>query len=134
MIEALMRTAFEKPRDEDVERGKQLTPEEQVSCIMATVSLMADRSNPRHTGSVNALLRWKLPFTPEQILRLAPSGADPTYYFPFAQVVRLAKTIPLTPALEEALRKMRGARLLEHARVGRQPGYFAQHRRTAAVP
>src|SRR5208282_4700624 len=61
---------------------------------------------------LRALLRRKLPFTPEQILKVVQLGADPTYYYPFASVLSLAESIPMTPALAEALHHMRRARVV----------------------
>lgn len=59
------------------------------------------------------VLRGKPDLTPEQILDLVRQGADPSYYFPFAQVLRLAASIPMTAELREALETMRRARVLE---------------------
>jgi hypothetical protein len=117
MFQGLLRTAFDKPRDEEAERAKQLSPGEQVSYIMDAMPRLAERGYPGIASPVSTLLRRKLPFTPEQILQLVQLGANPSYYFPFSQVVRLAGTIPLTPPLEEALRQMRGAKVLVNSQV-----------------
>jgi hypothetical protein len=113
----LMRTASERPRNEETERVKQLPPEQQVSYIMEQLVRLTDREHPRQIEAVPVILRRKLPFAPEQILRMAQLGENPGYYFPFAQVLRLAESISMTPALRDALRRMRDARVIRNSQV-----------------
>lgn len=92
-----------------------LTPEQQIEYIFRTLPLLAERSayTGREEGElVSWLLRRKLPFTPEQILKLVELGADPSYYFPFTPVLRYAESIPMTPELAQALERMVKARVV----------------------
>src|SRR5690348_13902324 len=115
---------FEDGLQEAVEQAKQLSPEAQVEFVLEAAATLGNRlvrSDDRVAKPVSALLRKKLPFTPAQILQLVERGADPSYYFPFPSVLRLAESVPMTPELEQALRRMRTARVL-------QDGYVQGHR------
>jgi hypothetical protein len=101
-------------KDQDIERVKQLPPEEQVNFVMESVGLMANRGTayPGAGRPLSAVLRKKLPFTPEQIQRLVEWGENPSYYYPFLPVLSLAESIPMTPELAGALRKMRSCKVI----------------------
>src|SRR5262245_24766864 len=120
-LASLLRAAVGKPDDQEAERVKQLTPAEQVSYVMQTIVEVAEPVH-RQVSALNAILRRKLPFTPDQILRLVQYGRNPGYYFPFAQILRLAGTIPMTPALLEALRGMREAKVIQNSQVSDSRG------------
>jgi hypothetical protein len=121
-LEAMMRAASEKPRDEETERVKQLTPEEQVRYVMENVAPLSDRTRQVQLAALGAIMRRKLPFTPTQILKMVQLGENPSYYFPFPQVLRLAGSIPMTAELQEALRRMRQAKVLVNSQVTDSPG------------
>ena len=101
-----------KPDEPDPTKG--LSPSEQVDYVMSTAvdaasyGIMMSRAK-----ALSNVLRRKLPFTPEQILQLARLSATGSYYFPFAHVLRLASSLPMTPELRQALEKMRSNRMLE---------------------
>jgi Domain of unknown function (DUF4132) len=118
----LLRASSGRPRDEEAERVTQLSPEEQVQHVLQNIYRVADRSRHDQVASLNAVLRRKLPFTPEQVLKLVQAGEDPSYYFPFAQVVRLAGSVPMTPAMREALRRMREAKVIRNSQIADSHG------------
>jgi len=120
LLEALFQAGLQRPRDEAVEEVRKLAPQQQVDYVMERLPSLADRAQRAPHGVIaplGVLLRRNLPFTPAQIEKMVQLGADPTYYFPFASVLRLAESIPMTTALAEALRRMRDARVLVNGQV-----------------
>jgi hypothetical protein len=110
VLEALFQASMQKPPSEAVEEAKKLAPQEQVEYVLRNLPELCTRTKfPSHNVSqaISALLRKKLPFTPEQIRHLVELGADPSYYYPFSSVLRLAESIPMSPELAAALRQMR---------------------------
>src|SRR5258708_21696455 len=87
---------YERRAGEGVEIAKSLSVDDQVTFVMKALPLLSHTSmiSPRDLVAkpVSAVLRKKLPFTPEQIVQLVEFGADPSYYFPFASVLRLAES------------------------------------------
>ena len=125
LLEALFQAGLRKPSNEVAEEVKKLTPQQQVDYVMEALPALSDRTNlsaANVVAPISALLRRKLPFTSDQILRMVQLGGDPSYYFPFPSVLRLAESVPMTPELAEALRRMRGARVLV---TGQMSGHTA---------
>lgn len=142
LLEALFRATFQKPRNEEAEEVRKLTPQQQVDYVLEWLPSLADAAqlSPRNVVEpIGILLRRKLPFTPQQILKLVELGADPSYYFHFSSVLRLAESIPMTPPLAEALSRMRGARVLVNGQVEGHTGIKARiddllHPKDAGAP
>ncbi len=88
---------------------KDMSPEDQVAFIMAA----AEKPGTHDTGAMSNVLRRKLPFTPEQILRLLHLSATGSYYFPYLQVLRLVSSLPMTPEIRQALEALRRNRFLQ---------------------
>ncbi|HWC98874.1 MAG TPA: DUF4132 domain-containing protein [Candidatus Sulfopaludibacter sp.] len=109
-----------EPTNDPAEAVRKLTPEQQVAYVLQALLGVSDRtkfSMPDVVEPLRALLRRKLPFTSEDILTMVRMGADPSYYFPFASVIRLAESIPMTAELAQALLRMRAARVLVNDQV-----------------
>ena len=105
LLEALFLASSQKPVNEAVEQVKRLSPQQQVDYILVLPAL-SDRTNQSMCSAlcnavelIRALLRRKLPIAPEQVVKMVELGADPSYYFPFSSVLRLAESIPMGPAL-----------------------------------
>jgi len=133
LLEALLQASLRKPANEEVEAVKKLTPQQQVDYVLEWLPSLSNRQQASSTNAVQligALLRRSLPFTPEQIERMVELGADPSYYFPFASVLSLAESLPMTPALADALRRMHTARVLADGAV---EGHTAIKRRIEAL-
>ena len=110
--------------DRAAAQAKDLSPEEAVEFVMKAAATLGYGRGGAYLNSgmvldkpVSAVLRRKLPFTPEQILELVRMGANGSYYFPYAQVIRLAAGIAMTPELRSALQTMRRSSAL-------QPGQY----------
>src|SRR6266404_8335056 len=92
------------------EEAKKLSTQSQIDFVMEVAALQANRgSTAPHmllAKSLSAVLRKKLPFTTGQIHTLVRLAENPTYYYPFATVLRLAESIPMTPELNGLLRQM----------------------------
>ena len=124
LLEALFLASSQKPVNEAVEQVKRLSPQQQVDYILESLPALSDRTNQSMCSAlcnavepIRALLRRKLPIAPEQVVKMVELGADPSYYFPFSSVLRLAESIPMGPALAEALRRMRGCYVLRNDMV-----------------
>jgi hypothetical protein len=120
LLAVLFQASLQKPVNEAVEEVKKLTPHRQVDYILESLPALSDRMNQSVFNAVEpirALLRRKLPITPEQVVKMVELGADPSYYFPFSSVLRLAESIPMSPALAGALRRMRVSYVLRNDMV-----------------
>ena len=110
--------AYERRKQEAVERVRTLGAEEQVEFVLRAARILANRLSmaPHEMLSkpAGAALRRKLPFAPQQVLELVRLGKNPTYYFPFAGVLSLAEAAEMTPELAAALREMRAATVLQN--------------------
>ena len=112
------------------EEAKGLSVKEQIELVMETAEILSDRSAAAPhfllVKPFSALLRKQLPFTSEQILHLVNLGANPPYYFPFTTILRLAESIPLTQELEQALRQMQNATVLQNGQVEGHQGILTR--------
>lgn len=103
-----------------IDHAKGLSIADQVEFVLSAAEMLRNRldwTNDMVGKPAGALLRKKLPFTPEQVLQLVQCGADPSYYFPFAGVLRLAESTPMTPELDTALRAMQKAYVLQYGQA-----------------
>ena len=113
--------AFRHLEEEAVGIARALPEAEQMVFVIAALEALSDQAQgqnlPLLSKPLSAVLRRKLPFTPEQILQFVELGREASYYFPFGQIIRLAGTIPMTPELRTALQNMSQARVVRNGQV-----------------
>ncbi len=109
-------TPYYRPADRDevarsaAARLKDAPNEAAIEFVLASFRILQDERSlisdilQRATSDV---LRRKLTFTPEQVLELVKLVSHENRSFPYKGVLKAAESIPMTPELAEALRRLR---------------------------